>query len=310
MESHKAEFEKRTALLNQWGVDFHCEQEWRPNIPPQHGASAHNLPFFRTIQLPFSADEWCDICMRGGEEYLGGCCSLLSGVQDIMNTTFRDGGVMDAHTVAVIADAMKRHGDDADCEERDEQWESFGGDPQLFQTLVDKRKNTGMLFLGPMEKIRYIWHVIDGFYAQESTVGRWSPLDEPEASFLTLSDKIFMSSMRRLFDQDIQAERTIFEGTDLAQIAHALAITEKVVPDDFEWEGFCLYDTDRERVAQTSHLCLYETEEEALKYLEPYKNHYEALEIPERAHKPLRHEVLVVRKIRITKAGTELLVKT
>lgn len=44
------------------------------------------------INLNLAPQEWCNLCMLDGEEYIGGCCGQTSAVQDILNGIFREGG--------------------------------------------------------------------------------------------------------------------------------------------------------------------------------------------------------------------------
>lgn len=59
--------------------------------------------------LPFTALEWCHLCMKYGEYYLGGCANL-SCVQDIINNVFRfNSGQISVQKLKTIAKTMNEH---------------------------------------------------------------------------------------------------------------------------------------------------------------------------------------------------------
>lgn len=61
----KKDFALRLKYLKKIGAVPGFEQEWRPKKPPR---DPHNLELFRCIWLPFSAEEWCNLCMSDGEK--------------------------------------------------------------------------------------------------------------------------------------------------------------------------------------------------------------------------------------------------
>jgi len=85
------DFKQRCVLLTAFGCEINQEHEYRTD--KETGARAeHNVNLFRNILLPFTAQEWCSICMREGEDYLGGCCGNMSAMQDIIQEVFRNSG--------------------------------------------------------------------------------------------------------------------------------------------------------------------------------------------------------------------------
>lgn len=48
------------------------------------------------VKFLLSPQEWCDLCMRDGDHYMGHCCGNTSAIQDALNGVFRDGGSVSA----------------------------------------------------------------------------------------------------------------------------------------------------------------------------------------------------------------------
>jgi hypothetical protein len=61
------------------------------------------------IRVPLSAKEWCALCMRDGEDYLGGCCGQTGQIQDVMNDIFRDSGVVDTSKAHQLKEISASH---------------------------------------------------------------------------------------------------------------------------------------------------------------------------------------------------------
>ena len=78
-------FNQRRALLKALGVRFHQASEYRGECPNRKEVT---LPLFRSVLLPLTATEWCDLCQREGPGYVGGCCSQMSYLQDRMDHIF------------------------------------------------------------------------------------------------------------------------------------------------------------------------------------------------------------------------------
>ncbi len=66
--------------------------------------------FIRHATFPLSPVEWCELCMRDGEHYLGGCCGQTSAIQDLLMMIFRDGGGADARDILNLMSTASPHG--------------------------------------------------------------------------------------------------------------------------------------------------------------------------------------------------------
>lgn len=93
-----------------------------------------------SIIIPLSAEEWCKLCMRDEEFYVGGCCGQTSVIQDHYNGIFRASGAADAGD---IMDLMQSAGSHDGFEEYSLTW---GGD--LEKLVKDWRKLTPVKKIG------------------------------------------------------------------------------------------------------------------------------------------------------------------
>lgn len=95
--------------LAQTSIDIAYEFLWEGE-----GSDRTSRPDFnkvRCVQLGLSAQEWCDLAMRDGPHYIGGCCGTTSGLQDVINAIFRDSGYADANAMWDIGQYTKAHPD-------------------------------------------------------------------------------------------------------------------------------------------------------------------------------------------------------
>lgn len=138
-------FAEAAAILKSLNVEFGQTEEWRPKKPPR---KPHPLPFFKSVRLPFTPEEWCRLMMSGGDCYIGGCCGTSSAMQDILARVFRfDSGWMDTEKLAELAMLYVGHG------ERKER--------PNFKALGNRDaaiKNWPRL--DPWAKLAFLWHMV------------------------------------------------------------------------------------------------------------------------------------------------------
>jgi hypothetical protein len=130
-----------------------------------------------SVSLPFTAREWCAICMSEAscpEEhyesiYIGGCCGNTGLVQDIVNSAFRSGGLLSADELQTAGSMLRGH----------DGWEYFSGEFDVFEALQPERWEPTPLYNGyrdtstlparldPWEKICVIHAALEPLLALE-----------------------------------------------------------------------------------------------------------------------------------------------
>jgi len=119
-----AELEKR-------GLEVMYETRWEGEAPNIKEVKVESQ--IRGLRFPLTDEEWCDLCMREGQFYVGGCCGQTSAVQDIFMEIFRDSGHADAHEILNLMRASSKHGGfeeyslewTGDLEKRVREWETL-----------------------------------------------------------------------------------------------------------------------------------------------------------------------------------------
>lgn len=90
--------EKILELLEKRGMEISRDYEYEHTETPAGRVGVrHDKKEIRAIQLPLTDTEWCSLCMRDREMYMGGCCGQTGQVQDILNAVFRESGWVDAN---------------------------------------------------------------------------------------------------------------------------------------------------------------------------------------------------------------------
>jgi len=137
-------FEQRVAILRDWGLAY-----------------ISSGPIFTTVTIPFNSYDWSGTCMRGGKFYFG---LRAPKAHAILMEAFHNDSVIETKELKKLVHLLIDIGfDNKDYEEEDERWASFEDDTRLLKRMVKKRLTQKLLFLSPLEKLRHIWHVVDGF---------------------------------------------------------------------------------------------------------------------------------------------------
>jgi len=287
-------FNERAALLDNWGVEYTRNTEWRGEVPNR---TEHLLPSFSQVRLPFSPEEWCALCMRTSDYYVGGCCSTSAVVQDLYNACFRDGGYLDCDTLAYIADLWVSHGDS--------EWKALG--TAQFSKRIQPITDFDFNQMAPEETICAIWQAVSWCYVPPiNLVSTWKFSDSPEVAFNSLSNEVFSISMDAIF----ATGQHVVDPKQKAMVAHGLAVVRDFIDADFSWTGFVLYNFDKSGILQNdTGLMLYDTKEEAEEHLDKYRRYYKSLAHPEFLHALKIDEVVETRRVTITKKGLKVLPK-
>lgn len=219
------------------------------------GGAARNSIY--SVTFPLSAQEWCELCMRDGEFYVGGCCGQTSAIQDHFNSIFRDSGVADAGDVLDLMAAAGTHGG---FEEYSATWEGDLG------KLV-KRWNK----LSPVKKIGVCCQAVKGKIAK-NPLGTPHPKKKTDDWCDVLEGGLRLMSYQDLIQRDgnkIQEHANRQEL--LARIMPACRkVLEEVIPKlSKPFEGFAITKAGGMEVVSDSYgLCLYASEKAAREKVE------------------------------------------
>ena len=108
-----------------------------------------DIDLLSSVKLPLDAAEWCALCMKEGSAYLGGCCANLSGVQELLNKAFWEGGWMPLTSLKSLIEVLIEHDDVASDE-----YPLKTDDPEGLIT----RAKTEWESIGPIDKVIVTWH--------------------------------------------------------------------------------------------------------------------------------------------------------
>ena len=90
--------EKILELLEKRGMEINRDYEYEhTDTPAGHVGVRHDKKEIQSIEIPLTDEEWCSLCMRDGQRYMGECCGQTGQVQDILNDLFRESGIVDAN---------------------------------------------------------------------------------------------------------------------------------------------------------------------------------------------------------------------
>jgi hypothetical protein len=268
------EFDRRVGMLAALGAEVTFEEEYRPEEPPR---SPHPLKLFKSVKLPLTAREWCELFMSDGAFYMGGCCGTMGWLQDqICHTIRMDSGWFSIEKLSEIAETMIQH----DCEGEDDDVEvrfakipkskSLGDLVVTFKAALEGRSKDQMI--NAWQIMALVWHITKDFYAPKvpETLGH---LPEPERSIRILSDSFQRLSWEHLFQavgtpdttptsqtktnramalyKMLPAWKTMAEKMgelDLGPVEGVALIDKEAGPDEVcsNGRGYCIFETQAE----------------------------------------------------------------
>lgn len=203
-----------------------------------------------SVLFPLSAEEWCALCMRDGEAYVGGCCGQTSAIQDHFNSIFRDSGVADA---SEILDLMASAGSHSGFEEYSQTWE---GD--LAKLIKDWKK------MGPVQKIGVCCQAVKGKLNKNPLGTPHKNHDEDWCDSLEGSLRLmrFKDLIKRDGDKDQEhANREELLSRILPACQKVLEVTIPKLSKPFE--GFAIVKEGAQVVSDSFGLCIYGSEKSA-----------------------------------------------
>lgn len=292
------DFEQASKILEKLGVKFATEEDWRPKEPPR---SPHPLPLFRKIHLPFSPEEWCNLAMSEGRDYVGGCCGSSSAMQDIINHVFRfESGWIDAKDLADLMNLQFQHNNEGDEVRNSDDL----GDLKL---IVKNWKK-----LSSWQKIAVIWYLIKDCYVPDMPAPR--EVNEVKDAIHISQRCLEFMDFHEFFHHDNAPESQTRAGKlmNLYRLIPALkTVWEKVgelKPPPLD-EAFAMVSKERsgEILSNGFGLCVFTTRDEAEKLLELWRKDQALREDKRDDEKPI-DEVIGIRRVRISvEKGLEFL---
>jgi hypothetical protein len=187
------DFAKLLALSVHFNIPIGRAYEYRGE--PGINRELHELDLVENVTLPLSHEEWGELCQREGSAYMGGCCPMMSHVQDLLNASFRDDGYMKSTTLAEIAQAMLSHG------EGDVRI-SFGYEGSVEDLANDARLTWKGGEISPWDKIAFTWLLIRENYTPEVVSALRTDMPPLEEAFYVLSNSLQYFSFGRVFHND------------------------------------------------------------------------------------------------------------
>jgi hypothetical protein len=301
-------FKKACQLLRILKIEYGQEHDYgKQGTDKRH---KFDIELFSNIKLPFSPLEWCQLCMKDGFHYMGGCCGTCSAIQDIVEQSFRfESGWISVHHLAEIAGLWESHGEDGKV--------IFSKEPKK---LYLKAFKAG--FLTPWEKMALIWHIIKDYQNPRVPDGFGDHMQPADAAVSLLGRALQHLSIARSFDS---AEQNKLEGAGSQKEAQYLITLSRVIPALHTlneqitelapppFEGFALIEKKAkfrpEAICSNGMgLCIYRTQEEVDKTLAIWREN-EAKYEETTAHKGKVDDRIGVCKVRITlEKGLEFIV--
>lgn len=149
-------FKSRVKLLDKFNIKYSRAYEYRGPVGPER--KQHDLELFESIFIPFTPSEWCRLCMREGDLYIGGCCGNTSRLQDYLNGWFRDGGWIQVKELARFSGAVFSH----------EGFENWDDNVSLASAYKTVSKNWAKA--DPLDKLAFIWKTVKDHYSPERPI--------------------------------------------------------------------------------------------------------------------------------------------
>lgn len=149
-------FASRAKLLNKFNIKYSRAYEYRGPVGPER--KKHDLDLFESIFIPFTPSEWCRLCMREGDLYIGGCCGNTSRLQDYLNGWFRDGGWVSIRDLSRFAGAIFDH-------EGFENWDDSASLNSLYKSVFKNWSKAD-----PLDKLAFVWKITKDYYSPDKPI--------------------------------------------------------------------------------------------------------------------------------------------
>lgn len=253
------------------GLVISYEDKWVGEVPRQ---PVKQLDRVRGIHIPLTPAEWCALCMREGDYYIGGCCGQTGYIQDCFNSLFRNSGYAEARELLELAACCENH----------EGFELYHQDltEEQFNQRVDKWDK-----LGPIEKIGLCYRAVAAklHEPQINVPHKANSLDSPAEIFYALERNIQFFAFKDVFTDDSSPAKTNGQehGNIQLRLARLLpafvklqgAITTLAKP----FSGFGIFQTSNGNLCRNGYGdCIYYTEQDAQNVIDAWKKSNSRLE--------------------------------
>ncbi len=247
------------AKLLEQGVVIGYESVWSGE-PGVDRRSDDDPTRVRSVFLNLSPKDWCQIAMREGDEYIGGCCGTTSAMQDVVNGIFRDGGHADADSMYTLGQYAKSHPDGF------EDWAK-----EFTQAEFDERCGKWKKLKG-WDKITLCWHAVrDKIKAYSHNMQPIVQDNRPDLDERREIDELYSSihylhySDSGLFKpkEDKTGQHAANDALMFAKLyPGAKKLIAKLEADFTTWIGFAIVEKARPEVITHNGYgaCLYNTE--------------------------------------------------
>ena len=205
--------------------------------------------------------EWCNLAMRDGDSYIGGCCGTSGYIQDEINSIFRDSGNADADALYTIGDLAQHHPDGF------EEWgfidpmtqEAFDEKCERWESLEPWEK-IGLIYQGVRDRLRPHRHTIEPIVQKDRP-----DLDEKRDYQQLLGGLRYLDFPRFGKNNDQTHSTDIWVMAKL--LPGARRLVKKLEADTTSWSGVAIVEKERPDVIVSNGLgaCLYATKEDAEK---------------------------------------------
>lgn len=217
------------------------------------------------VRFGLSPQDWCDLCMRDGQYYMGSCCGNTSQIQDVYNGIFRDGGSADAHTVFELMEMAAHH-------------EGF----EIYTEKFDKEKLPELLEkwdeLSPIDKIGVCCQSVKDRLKPTRMEQPMTRPQEPDDFLSILEYSLRLISYQDVFGRDKGAEKSGQHHANVELLlARAVPAAKKFLDASVPFlskpfEGFAIVKKGTEEI-QSNHLglCIYRFEKHAQEAVDLWK---------------------------------------
>lgn len=203
-----------------------------------------------SIVIPLSAEEWCRLCMRDEEFYVGGCCGQTSAIQDYYNSIFRDSGAVDAGEIHELMRAAGSHDGfeeysltwEGDLEKLVKGWRKLTPVKKIgvcCQAVKGKLAKKMLRMPNPHRKTDDWCHSLEGslrLMSYQDMIQRDGDKDQKHANREELLSRIF-PACQKVMEVVIPKLSKPFEGFALTKGG-----TSEIVADGY---GLCIYGNEK-----------------------------------------------------------------
>lgn len=212
-----------------------------------------------SIQIPLTDAEWCDLCMRDGEMYQGGCCDQTGQIQDVINEIFRDSGTVKGETAEALISVAASH----------DGYELLRGVTEKELLEVESTWED----LDPARKI-VLCVAAAAPYMKIGLVVTASDLNDPHDVLAALNNAASYLRWKELFKKSDQDKQ--HKGNRAVRIARMIPAARAFLlqaqnTSDLPFKGFVVVNQKKEVIENMMGYAIFETRKEAENLLELWK---------------------------------------